>query len=307
MPSEFNRLVLTIGSFDGIHLGHQEIIRRVKEIAQEIKGLSGLVTFHPLPAQVLYPDFPYLLTPLEEKLSLLTELGIEFIQILRFDKHLQSTEAEEFVQKEIVEELAPVAVVIGADHRFGKRGRGDANLLTRLLQPRGIKVELVPEFIHLGAPVKSTRIREHLLLGHIRLAGELLGRPYRITGKVVKGSGMGRQLGFPTLNLEPITKDKLIPAEGVYAVVAEIGVERYGGVVNIGYRPTFGGERRTIELHIIDLTPRDNPNFPPEKVTIHLMEHIRHEQGFTTPAALIERIKEDITIARKIIAREISS
>lgn len=304
MPTEKTPLILTIGSFDGIHLGHQEIFRRVKELAQEVGGMSCLVTFHPLPAQVIYPDFPYLLTPLEEKLLLLTELGIEFVHIIRFDEHLRLTEPEEFIQKKIIEPLAPAAVVIGADHRFGKNGSGDVNLLRRLLQPLDIKVEVVPEFVHLGAPVKSTRIREHLLLGHIQLARELLGRPYTIIGKVVKGTGLGRQLGFPTLNLEPITEDKLIPAEGVYVALATIGTAGYGGVVNIGYRPTFGGEKRTIELHIIDLPPeKSEPDFPSGKITICLLEHIRHEQTFASPEQLAERIKQDIAAAREILAK----
>ncbi len=297
-------LVLTIGSFDGIHLGHQEILRRVMELAQEFRGVSGVVTFHPLPVQVLYPDFPYLLTPLEEKLSLFTELGIEFVHIIRFDERLARTEPEEFLQKELVEELAPSAVVIGIDHRFGKDGRGDINLLQALLKPSGVKVEVVPEFIHLGAPVKSTRVREHLLLGHLRLARELLGRPYSIAGRVVPGSGMGRRIGFPTLNLKPVSPEKLIPADGVYAALAEINSLRYPGVVNIGYRPTFGGEERGIELHLIDINAKKAKELASEKITIYLIERIRPEQRFSTPAALQDRIKQDIVTAREIVFKD---
>jgi riboflavin kinase/FMN adenylyltransferase len=291
MPTGKNKLVLTIGGFDGIHLGHQEIIRQVQEIAREISGITGLVTFHPHPAQLLHPEFPYLLTPLPEKLLLLTELGIDYVHIIRFDQKLRSTEPEIFLRSQLIEPLQPAAVVIGADHRFGKDARGDVQLLASILQPRGIRVKTVPEFIHLGAAVKSTRIREHLILGHIRLAAELLGRPYALFGSVVRGTGTGSRLGFPTLNIQPVCPEKLLPAEGVYAATAEIDAQRFAGVCNIGFRPTFSGEQKTIEIHLLNFSAQVEPG---KMIVIRFIERIRAERRFASPAALVEQIRQDI-------------
>lgn len=299
MPIKNPSLVLTIGGFDGVHLGHQEIIRRVKEIATAIRGRTGLVTFDPLPAQLFYPDFPYLLTPGEEKMRLLTEFGVEFTYTIQFNSTIRQTEPEAFIERYVLP-LQPAVLVIGVDHRFGKDARGDINFLSSFLGPRGIKVEPVNQFLHLGAPVKSTRIREHLLLGHVRIAGELLGRPYSFTGSVIGGTGTGRKLGFPTLNLQPFPPQKLLPAEGVYATVTETAQGRFIGVLNIGYRPTFGGEKKTVEVHLLDFPPAAAS---PPAVTVHLLERIRHEQNFPSPAALAERIHQDITICHTVVAR----
>ncbi len=298
MPIEKSQLVLTIGSFDGLHLGHQAIIHRVQEIARAIHGIPAMVTFHPLPAQLLHPDFPYLLTTIDEKIPLLTELGIQFTYLIEFNQQLRSTEPEQFIKSYIVQPLQPAVLVLGVDHRFGKDGRGDINLLASLLKPHGIQLETVPEFHHLGAPVKSTRIREHLVLGHVRLAAELLGRPYAFTGKVTRGSGTGRRLGFPTINLQPLHREKLLPAEGVYAAIAETPLGNFGGVLNIGFRPTFGGNNRTIEIHLLDY-PANAPEVA--KVTVHFLERIRPEIRFDSPEALKAQIKQDVAIARPLI------
>lgn len=297
MPIKSNRLVLTIGGFDGIHLGHQEIISHVQEIAHKIDGISALITFDPHPAQFLYPDFPYLLTPLEEKLLLLTELGIEQIHVIQFDKRLCLLEPEEFVGTHL-DVLSPAAVIIGADHRFGRGAKGDVGLLKRILEPKGIKVIVVPEFLHLGASVKSTRIREHLLLGHVRLAAELLGRTYALTGNIVRGTGTGSRLGFPTINIKPVTKEKLLPLEGVYAATAEIESEQFFGVLNIGFRPTFSGEERTIEIHLLNFSSEIESG---KKITVHFLERIRAELRFASADALAEQIRQDIAAAKKIL------
>ncbi len=306
-PAQTQPVVLTIGGFDGLHLGHQEIIRRVRELAREINGISALLTFHPLPGQVILPDFPYILTPLDEKMPLLAELGIEFTRVLEFDARLQATEPEDFIHRYIISGFKPAFIVIGADHRFGKQGRGNPELLQRILQPRGTKVEVMPEFLHLGAPVRSTRIREHLLLGHVRLAAELLGRPYTLTGRVVPGTGTGRKLGFPTINLQPLNPEKLIPLEGVYAVIAECVSSagtgtttpgRFPAVLNIGFRPTFGGRERTIEAHLLDY-PENAGEFT--KITIHFLERLRPERPFTTTEELRQQISQDIRKAQEVL------
>ncbi|MGB9742608.1 MAG: riboflavin biosynthesis protein RibF [candidate division WOR-3 bacterium] len=293
-------MVLTIGGFDGVHLGHQAIIRQVLDRSRQGLGCAGLVTFEPHPAKLLHPDFPYLLTPLDEKLVLLAELGIEYVEVLEFNHTLRNLEPEDFINQFILR-LKPGWVVIGTDHRFGRDARGDIKLLKRILDEHRVGFEVVPEVVHLGAPVRSTRIREHLVLGHIRLANQLLGRPYAITGRTVKGTGTGRKLGFPTVNLLPVSPDKLLPAEGVYAGETTIGTKRFASAVNIGFRPTFDGRERSIEVHLLDFI---DEVLPGTEITLRLFEHLRPEQRFSSPDALRQQVSVDILRVRQIYERE---
>jgi riboflavin kinase/FMN adenylyltransferase len=192
--------------------------------------------------------------------------------------------------------------VVGHDHRFGRRGEGDPALLARLLEP-GARVEVVPEFTHLDAPVRSTRVREHLLLGHVRLAAELLGRCYSVRGPVVPGTGTGRTLGFPTLNVHVPEREKLVPADGVYAALARLDPDGDGpaarpvpAAVNIGHRPTFGGERRTVEAHVIGSLDR-----APAAVELCFVDRIRSELHFDSKQALAGRIAEDVRAALDLL------
>ncbi|MEN9978796.1 MAG: riboflavin biosynthesis protein RibF [candidate division WOR-3 bacterium] len=301
MPDRSGGLVLTIGGFDGVHLGHRAIIQAVQEEAQTRNARSGLVTFEPHPAQLLHPEFPYLLTPLEEKKLVLAELGVDYVHVIGFNERIRNLAPEEFVLEEIVKPLKPAGVVIGADHRFGQHARGDVRLLGEILARYSIPLKIIPEVVHLGAPVRSTRIREHLVLGHIRLANELLGRRYGILGRVVRGTGTGRKLGFPTVNVEPVSPDKLLPAEGVYAGCAEFGGRRFSGAVNIGFKPTFGGTGRTVEVHLLDFQGEVAAGTP---VTVRLVERIRPEQKFPDPAALRAQIAADIVKIRQVLERE---
>ncbi len=293
--------VLALGSFDGIHLGHRRILDRARALASGFESPVGVLTCYPLPAQFIHPDFTYVLTPPAEKTRLLVELGVDFIHTCRFDERTRNTEPGEFVLRHILP-LEPSAVVAGHDHRFGRRGQGDIALLKTLLEPRGVDVNEVPEFELLGAPVRSTRIREHLLLGHVRLAGELLGRPYRLDGPVVSGTRTGRRLGFPTINLIVEEQEKLIPADGVYAVTVDIeypgSAQRNNGVLNIGHRPTFRGESRTIETHLFDV----ELDSPPVSAAVHLIERLRPERRFSTPDDLARQIQADVEGARALLS-----
>jgi riboflavin kinase / FMN adenylyltransferase len=298
-PSPSSPLVVALGSFDGVHLGHQQIIRRAAEIAAGIQGMTAVLTYDPLPAQLIYPDFTYVLTTLAEKKALLTELGVEYICLLRFDAELRRTAAPDFIRQHIVESLHPAAVVVGHDHRFGNRGTGDAGLLSRTLEPLGIKVDVVPEILLRSVPVRSTTIREHLLLGHVSLAAELLGRWYALSGAIVPGTGTGRRLGFPTINLLPSERETLVPADGVYLChVGALGRE-FNAVLNIGHRPTFGGETRSIEAHLIDVQLTESPL----SAVFRLVDRLRPERRFESPAALASQIADDVANAREIFAR----
>jgi riboflavin kinase/FMN adenylyltransferase len=289
---------VALGSFDGVHLGHQQIIRRAAEIAAGFGGMTAVLTYDPLPAQVIYRDFTYTLTTFSEKRTLLAELGVEYVCVLRFDARLRDTTAADFIRRHIMESLSPAAVIVGHDHRFGSRGTGDACLLTRTLGPLGIKVEVVPEILLDGVPVRSTTIREHLLLGHVKLAAELLGRCFAMSGTVVPGTGTGRRLGFPTINLLPFERETLVPADGVYVCRVDTAGRTYEAVLNIGHRPTFGGETRTIEAHLLDTELPE----PPRTAVFRLLDRLRPERRFESPAALASQIAEDVAVARGLFA-----
>jgi riboflavin kinase/FMN adenylyltransferase len=292
------RPVVALGGFDGVHLGHRRIVEHALALARELDGIPAALTFDPLPAQVINPDFTFLLTSLATKTRLLTELGIELVHVVRFSDELRAIEPEEFVVRHLLGPLDPAGVVIGHDHRFGRGGRGDAALLERLLGPRGIRLEVVPEFTFDDAPVRSTRIRESLVLGVVGAAARLLGRWYRLSGAVVPGTGTGRKLGFPTVNIRPWERETLVPADGVYACRVETLGRRFDAVLNIGHRPTFGGETRTIEAHLLGFAGGAQP----QAAEIDIIERIRTERRFASPAELSEQIRHDIGRATELLA-----
>lgn len=296
MPTD-KPVVVAMGGFDGVHLGHREILLRARQLAGELRVSSAVLTLDPLPAQLIHPDFTYVLTPLEEKRALFLAMGIDTVRVIRFDADTRNQDPWEFVEKNL-RPLSPRAVVVGHDHRFGKKRAGDADTLRKLLEPQNIRVEVVPEFVLSGIPVRSTTIREHLLLGHVDLAAKLLGRYYGLPGLVVSGTGTGRRLGFPTLNIQVEDREKLVPADGVYAVLADIRGHTHPGVLNIGHRPTFQGEKRSIEVHLPGL---DLPS-PPADVTVRFVKRLRPERKFESPSALAEQIEEDVAQARLILA-----
>lgn len=291
-----SRAALAIGSFDGVHLGHQQIISRTLELAAELTAVPAVMTFSPLPAQLIHPDFTFVLTSLDEKLDLFIELGIESVNVVRFDPAVRTLDPARFVER-YVARLHPAAVIVGHDHRFGAGRQGDVDLLSGLLRPHHIVVEIVPEFLLHGVPVRSTRIREHLLLGHMRLASELLGRHYSLGGRIVPGTGTGRRLGFPTLNIQVEDREKLVPADGVYAVFADLAGTLLPAVLNIGHRPTFQGEKRSIEAHVLDRTVEVRPT----TTTIRFVERLRPERKFPDPSTLTRQIAEDVARARELL------
>ena len=292
--------VITIGGLDGIHRGHQMVIAKTIEIARACNAKAGIVSFDPLPQQVIHREFYYILTPFAEKRKILANLGIDFFFLINFDKRIQLLTPGAFIQNEILHVLHPSTIVVGYDHHFGKDGEGNVEVLRGLAEINNFGFVVTPKFQFEGEPVKSTRIRERLLLGDVKTANRLLGRNYSITGTVTKGLGIGKRLGFPTVNLKISEIEKLIPADGVYAVFVWYQGKRYLGALNIGHRPTFGGENRTIEASLINL----NRNLYGARLKIELIERLRPERKFTDMGSLSLQIKKDLEKAKETLARK---
>jgi len=289
--------VVAVGSFDGVHLGHHRILDHAARLARERSSPLAVLTFDPLPAQLIHPDFTYVLTPLEEKVELLCELGVEAVEVVRFDAAARGLGPAEFIERHLLA-LEPSAVVVGHDHRFGKGRAGDADFLGTVLGPRNIQLEVVSEYTLDDVPVRSTTIREQLLLGHVAAAARLLGRHYRLAGRVITGTGTGRTIGFPTMNLQVNELEKLVPADGVYAVRAEVEGAIRPAVLNIGHRPTFRGEKRTIEAHLFEC----ELHAPPEAAAVRFVERLRPERKFPDPQTLAGQIARDVADARRFLA-----
>lgn len=246
--------VVTIGTFDGVHLGHRKIIKRIKELADEMGGETVILTFFPHPRMILHPEDQdlKLITTIAEKADLLEELGVDHLIITPFSRDFSNQSAEEYIRDILVKKIGTKRIVIGYDHRFGKDRQGGLAELQRLAPDYGYQVMEIPEQDINDVAVSSTRIREALLHEKVELAKEFLGYPFYITGKVIKGDQIGRQLGYPTANLLVEEKYKLIPGDGIYAVTVQIAGVIYKGMAYIGQRPTINGMTRNIEVNIFD-------------------------------------------------------
>ncbi len=252
---DFKNTVLTIGTYDGVHFGHQQIIKRINDIAKDIHGESILLTFDPHPRLVLHPDNEKLklISTIDEKEELLETFGLNHLVIAEFSKDFASMEAEEYIEKILVNNFHPKKIVIGYDHHFGKDRKGNIELLKRLSVKYHFEVEEIPAQTLDEIFVSSTKVRKALLEGDIRHANQYLAHPFTIKGKVVHGDKIGRVLGFPTANIEISYPHKLIPASGVYAVKIKIDTRFYKGALSIGYRETvFDNSKLTIEVFILD-------------------------------------------------------
>lgn len=291
--------IVTIGTFDGVHPGHQKIIERVHQHAQDTGCESVLLTFYPHPRMVLHPedhDLRLLSTP-EEKAELLAATGIDHLMIYPFSPEFARLPAFDYVRDLLVNGLKAHTVIVGYDHRFGRNREGDHATLVELSEVFGFEVEeITPEMVD-SVNISSTKIRQALYVGHIREANKYLGRKYSMRGKVMHGDKIGRQLGYPTANLETNYKYKLIPAHGIYAVEVELGGETLQGVMNIGIRPTTHAHSDvTSEVFILDF----DRDIYGQQITINFVDRIREEMKFGSIDALKEQIASDVVIARKL-------
>lgn len=292
--------VVTIGNFDGVHLGHRALIARTTRAATRRGARAIAVTFDPHPAAVLRPDaVPAALQTLEERTALLRASGCDEVVVVPFDALLASWTPEEFVDRLLVERLTAELVVVGENFRFGRGAIGDVALLAVLGEQRGFSVEAVG-LVDIGdGPVSSSALRSQLAAGDVAAVARGLGRRFSLTGEVVHGEGRGRTIGIPTANVA-VVPESALPADGVYACWASFGGgDRLPAVVNVGWRPTFDGTARTVEAHllvegVLDLYGRS--------LTLEFTARIRGEQRFDGPEGLVTRIHADIAEARELLA-----
>lgn len=300
VPDDFGPTVIAIGKFDGVHVGHQEVIRRMKADAEAAGARSVAVTFDRNPLEVLRPEVcPDYVVAVQRKLALLGGLDLDATLLLTFDQALASLSAEDFVSTILVDALQVVTVLVGRDFRFGRGGKGSPDLLRELGPQYGFTVDVVDDVYPEGMErrVSSTWVREALAAGDVVLAARLLGRPVDVTGEVVHGLKRGRELGFPTANLSEMV-DSLIPSDGVYAgwlTDHESGV-RYPAAISVGTNPTFDDvHRRQVEAHVIDATGLDLYG---HQVTVEFTQHLRGMVAFDGMESLTRQIGADVDAAR---------
>lgn len=291
--------VIAIGDFDGVHLGHREVISRAIERARLLGVLAAIMTFDPHPREVLgKAQYSKILTPIAEKMRLFAELGVDQVYIVHFTPELARVSPEDYY-KNMLYPLKPRAIVVGFDFTFGHRGQGTAETLAKLAKA-GESIEVIAPHNMDGEKISSTLIREQLHLGRLERVKPLLGRHYRIQGKVVKGEGRGRKIGYPTANLEPLDR-YVIPRQGVYAVRVYLDGEVLKGVMNIGIKPTFHEDEEqppTLEVHILDR----NEDLYGRTLEIEFAAYLRPEMKFSSVEMLIEQIAKDAQKAKQILA-----
>ncbi|MEW6297381.1 MAG: bifunctional riboflavin kinase/FAD synthetase [Thermodesulfobacteriota bacterium] len=296
-PPSFPHPILSLGNFDGVHLGHQAILTRVVQEARARHGTALAFTFYPHTLAVLRPDRPLaLILSVREKLLQFACLGIDGVILQRFSRTFSRLSPEEFVRRYLVETLRVEKVVVGHNVSFGHKGAGRAETLEQFGRAYGFAVEVVGPVRVGDREVSSTAVRALLSAGNLREVTRFLGRPYAVSGRVGKGFQRGRDLGFPTANLRP-RSDLPLP-NGVYAVLVEVGGIRVPGVANVGVNPTFAGNRRTIEAHLFDFAA----DLYGARLRVSFIERLRGEQKFPSVQALVQQIQEDATRARTLLS-----
>ena len=294
--------VVTIGTFDGVHLGHQAIFNKMKSLAQGIGGETVVVTFDPHPRQVLNIDsanLRFLCTP-EEKLQKFEEFGIDNVVIINFTKEFSRTPSEVFIKDCIIDHIHPAYIVVGYDHHFGKNRMGDFDLLNKLMKQYNFKVVRVAAQDVENIAISSTKIRNALAVGNVKSANRLLGYNYSVTAEVVVGNKIGRTLGFPTANLE-LPREYMLVKGGVYACLVDYEGQTYKAMANIGHRPTIGDRRENQPIIEVNLFDFDGDLYG-QHIRVHFIDRIRDEEKFTGLNALKTQLEKDREKAKQILA-----
>jgi len=291
----FRNAVITIGTFDGVHKGHQLIIDQLKQEAAAINGETVIITFHPHPRKIIGGKSGklYLLTTLDERIRLLASAGIDHLVVVPFTDAFSAQDASAYISDFLVNLFHPHTIIIGYDHRFGKNRQGDYHLLEDMSVKYNYAVKEIDEQVLNEVTISSTRIREALTRGDIKTANAFLGYPYFFEGEVIHGDKRGRAIGYPTANLKVTDQDKLIPADGVYAVRVRMHDNHsksiINGMMNIGFRPTVDGLNHMIEINLFDF----NQDIYGKKMEVSLVQRIRGEQKFSGLDALKAQLKKD--------------
>ncbi|MDO9374716.1 MAG: bifunctional riboflavin kinase/FAD synthetase [Bacteroidota bacterium] len=321
---EFENALVTIGTFDGIHRGHQQILQLMKEEAERVGGETVIITFHPHPrtvidkqtgAEINGADSPAsagisLLNTLEERISILSNSGIDHLVIVPFTKEFAEQSATAYISDFLVNTFHPHTIIIGHDHRFGKNRSGDFQLLEDKAAEFGYEVKEIPGFMLKDLTISSTRIREAMLTGDVETASFFLGYDYFFSGTVVEGNKLGRTFGYPTANLQIEDENKLIPGNGVYAVEVlqphaelghqEVAIDIFRGMMNIGVRPTVDGSKRVIEVHIFNF----DKDIYGETLTVTIKKHLRSEIKFDGLDSLKKQLGKDKKAAIEVLGKK---
>ncbi|MBP6587766.1 MAG: bifunctional riboflavin kinase/FAD synthetase [Flavobacterium sp.] len=284
------KTILTLGTFDGVHVGHKKILERVTQNTENGKHESLVLTFFPHPRMVLHGQSEVkLLNTIDEKIDLLEKIGIQNLIIHPFDETFSKLTAEEFVKTVLVDRFQIQKIIIGHDHRFGRNRTADINDLIAFGQQHDFEVEQISAQEIDDVSISSTKIRNALMEGNMALANDYLGYDYFLTGTVAKGKQLGRTIGFPTANLEIEENYKLIPRNGAYVVKSTINQKTVYGMMNIGYNPTVAGENLSIEIHYFDF----DQDIYSQKIAVSILERLRPEQKFSSVDLLKEQLKKD--------------
>ena len=298
LPADGRGSVVTVGTFDGVHRGHREVLHEIVRRGERTGRRSVLATFHPHPLRIVRPEAaPPLLTTPAEKKRVLTESGIEYAVFIPFTRVLQRYSADRFVEEILVQRLGMEELVVGYDHGFGRGREGDVETMRELGRRLGFAVDVVEAVEIEAGAISSTRIRRAVAEGNVEAAREGLGRPYSLQGTVVRGDGRGRSLGFPTANIQVPAADKLIPGSGVYAVFGTVGERRLPGLIHLGPRPTFAGAAPSVELHLLDF----DEELYGRTVGVEFIARLRGVTAFASPGELVAQLQRDAAQGRRIL------
>lgn len=296
---ELSQAVVTSGTFDGVHLGHQKILQRLIQITKDVNGQSVVITYWPHPRLVLQPDIQnlHLLSTVEERIEELSAFSIDYLLIIPFTREFANLNSEQFISEILITTIHTKKLVIGYDHRFGRNRTGSFEYLRQHAPELGFEVEEIPRQDIEHVAVSSTKIRAALENGEIKNANAYLGRCYSLTGKVVYGKQLGRTLGYPTANLSISDPHKLIPSLGIYVVQVKVKNQLFGGMLSIGTNPTVGGTTRTVEVNIFNFSG----NLYDQEITLLFLERIREEEKFNNLEELIAQMHQDKITALAVL------